>query len=484
MGLKERLLLLITPLVTLPVIMGAVFLLAASRDTDILYWLPRFKITILFLVLGILLVTVLIIAGVSRSLTLPITLLAKDAKKISHGELEHNIEIAANFSEMRDLVGAIEQMKHELKRRDEMIKEEAAFGAVGRLASQVAHDLRTPLQSLIVFTESSRKLADGKFAEYQAIALRSAEKINSMADEMLNYVKAGRVERTRVDMATLLNEVVADAKVIFLQNTDIEIASEISGKIIASLDKQKIERVLTNLLSNAVQAMLDGTGNLSLNVTADAKDLVIEISDTGNGIAADDIQKIFEPSFTKGKRKGTGLGLAYSKNVIEAHGGTISVQSEVGRGSVFTIRLPECMVEEKGDCIVLDATKNSETIPPKIGSVLIADDDFGVRLKLVEIIGRLGGTVACAATGPDELMNDGEFDYSGIDAAIVDYHYEGGDKTGIDLIAFLKNKGVTNVHLCTAFHGDEDIAKRAILAGALSVIAKPVNEEEVKKIFT
>lgn len=510
MSLKERLLLLITPMVTLPIIMGAVAFLAVARGNNVLYNLAQFKIIILFIVLTIIVATVITLIGVSNSLTSRLKFVIDDITRISHGDLDHQIEVAPQFSEMKELVTAAEEMKHELKRRDEMVKEESAFGAVGRMASQIAHDLRSPVQTFIIFAESARDMTDEEYEVQQSAAMRSADKVNAMADELLNYAKARRIERSQIDLSSFLDEIATDIRMAFLKGSDIELALKMEEWLMASLDINKMNRTLTNLLVNGAQAIQDQTGKISLTVRRDGSSLILEISDSGKGIAKDDLGKIFEPSFTKGKKMGTGLGLAYTKNVIDAHGGTIEVASELGKGTTFTVMLPNCvvkaeprierkvevetkasvMIEETVTPEIVATVKTSnkvnvtETKPRSVGNILIADDDVNVRMKWVNIVHRLGGTIVCAAISPDELMKYDGFDYSCVDTAIIDYQYDGHEKTGIDLISHLKQNGVKNIHLCTGFYDDENVRRQATDVGALSVIAKPIDEEEVTKIFS
>lgn len=104
------------------------------------------------------------------------------------------------------------------------------------------------------------------------------------------------------------------------------------------VDPDLIRRVLTNLVTNAVQAMPKG-GKLSIRAEEKDKDVLVSVEDTGVGISEENIGKIFQPLFTT-KAKGQGLGLAVCKRLVEAHGGSITVESQVGRGSTFTIRIP------------------------------------------------------------------------------------------------------------------------------------------------
>ena len=230
---------------------------------------------------------------------------------------------------------------------------------------------------------------------------------------------------------------------------------------------------------------------------------MFEIIDNGAGICVSDISRIFEEFYTKGKIGGTGLGLAYCKQVVEAHGGTIEVQSEVGKGSTFTIRIPNCVVKKdeaavnaavnaadiptsagpqpntpaSSDCSVSPAT--SASLSPRWDVVqegkryLIIDDDPAMRTMMQRLIDQAGGRVAVVAGAPDEVLFNREISDKTIDAALVDYHFEGSEANGVDLIRFLRARGIATIHLCTGFHDDPAIRDQAISAGADGVISKP-----------
>lgn len=111
--------------------------------------------------------------------------------------------------------------------------------------------------------------------------------------------------------------------------------------VIANIDHYRMGRVLINLVLNAIQAINCDEGEVGIVIKKNANNnLSIKVTDNGKGIEDADQEKIFDCFFTKGKRKGSGLGLAYCKNVVEAHGGSITVESEFGKGSVFTIKIP------------------------------------------------------------------------------------------------------------------------------------------------
>ena len=117
-------------------------------------------------------------------------------------------------------------------------------------------------------------------------------------------------------------------------------------------------------------------------------------------------------------------------------------------------------------------------------NVLIADDVAGIRQQWQKIVKERGGNVVHCAKSVEEVEGSREIDYDRIDTAIVDYKYEGEDKTGIDLITHLKSKGVTRVYLCTGFYDDPAIRDAAHQAGADSIIPKPINESNLSDLLS
>lgn len=116
-------------------------------------------------------------------------------------------------------------------------------------------------------------------------------------------------------------------------------------------------------------------------------------------------------------------------------------------------------------------------------SILIADDDELMRWQLGRVVKGCGGEVACSAGSVEEVEQDPSLDLKNIDAAIVDYEFEGHEKTGIDLIRYLKANGVPRVFLCTGYYEDEEICSEAKSAGADLVIPKPVDERRLSGLI-
>lgn len=249
----------------------------------------------------------------------------------------------------------------------------------------------------------------------------------------------------------------------------MDLSCNVHQTIMADVDQYRMGRVLANLLNNSIQAMPKDGGKVSVDMSAQSdKTLLIKVKDAGHGIDSEGLPRIFDAFFTKGKNHGTGLGLAYCKQVVEAHGGTIEVKSEVGKGTEFIIRIPNCVVGGRTPSI-----SNAHGGIKYYGKrFIVADDDVGVRSILRKVIEDGGGIVVWESSSPDDILSGDHPDPGSIDAAIVDYKFEGFDRTGIDIIEYMKGIGLSEVHLCTGFADDEGIGSAALAAGATSVVGK------------
>lgn len=204
---------------------------------------------------------------------------------------------------------------------------------VGELTSRITHDMRNPLTVIINYStmiqKNSKSKLDKKSLEQLALIESEARKMYRQMEDVLNYVKLPPLKLQNHSLHDILKKVIEN-----IQTDDVEIHLPKSNpQIICDIDK--LEIVFVNLITNAVEA-ISGAGEVAISAKATPDDVVIEIEDSGPGIAEEDIGKLFEPLFTT-KQSGTGLGLASCKNIIERHRGTISVKNNP---TTFTIKLP------------------------------------------------------------------------------------------------------------------------------------------------
>ncbi|MGZ4919220.1 MAG: ATP-binding protein [Halobacteriota archaeon] len=246
-----------------------------------------------------------------------------------------------------------ERLEELVAERTAQLRDAERLATIGETAAMVGHDLRNPLQALQLLIDLQKQrekaLSDqecvtqayvGQSNDVYARMYQQIFYMDKIVSDLYDYSRPLALTPTRVD----LRDVVADTIASITLPEAIHPTIEIQNAIAAYADEYALKRVLTNLILNAVQAMPKG-GTLRISAAAVNGGASINVSDTGTGIPEEIKDKIFVPLITR-KAKGAGLGLAVSKRLMEAQGGTIDFQSEVGRGSTFTVTLPAKPVDE------------------------------------------------------------------------------------------------------------------------------------------
>ena len=232
-----------------------------------------------------------------------------------------------------------------VEKRTAQLRDVERLAGIGETAAMIGHDLRNPLQGLQYIVDLQRlrfermSPADRSRDEWQkeqALFARISDQIfymDKIVGDLQDYARPIVPEREEIVVEKLIEDVVQS-----LPHTDgVRIATEVPDLQLMA-DPHLMHRVLANLILNAVQAMPDG-GTVTVSASTDDGSVEISVHDTGIGIPNDAKDKLFKPLFT-GKAKGTGLGLAVVKRIVEAHAGRITVESEVGKGSTFTVNFP------------------------------------------------------------------------------------------------------------------------------------------------
>lgn len=212
---------------------------------------------------------------------------------------------------------------------------------IGKFTSSIAHDIKNLLNIIQGYVELLEIELDDHPAlkEYIDAIVTELKMIHGLTLDILDFSKKNiMLRRDEVRLSELISEIKKHAE-IMIKFTDIDFSINYENDTSLFIDKEKIFRVFMNLINNSIEA-LNGKGVIKIDIKVMDEYVVFEVYDNGIGIKKENIDKIFDPFFTSGKIKGTGLGLAVTKEIIIAHSGEISVESEEGEYTKFIIKLP------------------------------------------------------------------------------------------------------------------------------------------------
>ncbi len=226
-----------------------------------------------------------------------------------------------------------------LQKMQARMREADRMAALGRMAANIAHEIRNPLASLtgaIEALDGGSTRAEER-EQLTRIVSRESDRLNQIIKSFLDYARPEPLNVKTVDVVEIVNDVL-----VLLEHRPLPAGATIARDVPATLpwplDPDRFRRALWNLCLNGVEALGDG-GQLAVRVAVRDGALEVAVSDTGEGIAAGDLAHIFEPFFSA-KPGGSGLGLALVHGIVKEHGGSVDVQSEPGRGTTLTLHLP------------------------------------------------------------------------------------------------------------------------------------------------
>jgi signal transduction histidine kinase len=241
------------------------------------------------------------------------------------------------------------ETEEEKDRLQEQLRHADRLATIGKLAAGVAHELNEPLGSILGFAQLAKKSAGLPSQAVQDLdrIVSASLHAREVIRKLMLFARQMPPRRSRLD----LNRVVKEGLYLFearCARQKIELALSLEADLPeVYADPTQLTQVLTNLVVNAVQAM-PGGGKLSVETRADAEAVILRIEDTGKGMSPEVKKQIFLPFFTtKEVDRGTGLGLAVVHGIVTAHQGTIRVDSQVGRGTRFEIRIPLAALSEE-----------------------------------------------------------------------------------------------------------------------------------------
>ncbi len=272
-----------------------------------------------------------------------------EIKPSSGGQIPLSLSAAPLKDETGREMGLVLLLRdlREIRDLQEKVRRSERLASLGRLAAGVAHEIRNPLSSIRGFAQYFMRRLKGQEEEqgYASIMVKEVDRLNRVITELLDFARPKEPHREPQAMEEIVAYSLMLLKTEFSQKQIILEKSFAPDLPKVEVDRDQISQALLNLFLNSLESM-EGGGKIeiSLKKIRQPPALEIEVTDTGRGIAREDLGKVFEPFFST-KRKGSGLGLAIVHQIVEGHGGNIAVDSQEGRGTTFRITLP--LNEEK-----------------------------------------------------------------------------------------------------------------------------------------
>lgn len=294
----------------------------------------------------------------------PVRTLVKASESVINGNYDAHIEIESE-DEIGYLCYTFNQMIDAIKERDRKLKEQTQdqilqsekLASLGRLASGIAHEINNPLTAILTYSSLLLEdLKDTDFEDDLRVIIKETLRCRDIVRNILDFARSTKPDIKRTNINSLINEVllILDKHVNF---HNIVINKELDPDVPDMyIDENQFKSVINNLAMNAADAMpQEGTLIVKTRYNSDNDSITIIVSDTGTGIKDEHLDKIFDPFFTtKEQGKGTGLGLAVTYGIIKRYHGNIDVQSEMGKGTMFTITFP--LAKNKDEFAVFQKT--------------------------------------------------------------------------------------------------------------------------------
>lgn len=350
---------------------------------------------------------------------------------------------------------------------------------LGKLATQVAHDMRGPLSSLKAASDQLENYprTDPHLQNYLNLLTLSTSRLTTMANSLLLKYKGGQTEKTIFSLHHILDELVGEYQgqeqyrgIKFDKQYHTQ-AIELYG------ERAKLQRAFGNIIKNGVEAMKK-IGAVTVRTTSENGLTAVSIKDTGPGISPEKLERVLAGGFTEGKKEGHGIGLTVVRETVAEFGGKLWAESNLGEGTSFYIQLPLPSPE------ILQKSPREETAMEKFTlqvfekePVIVIDDDPSLReqWRLV-LVSQKREVILCESYEDFERQ---KLSPQISKTAIIDYHFENSEMNGADIVRALLEKNFTNLYLCTAEYWKPSIQK---LAKELNVqlCPKPLPKISVK----
>ena len=321
-----------------------------------------------------------------------------------------NLTLYPVMAEQNGVVIHIEDVSA-LKKLESSLLQAQKMESLGLLTSHIVHDFNNLLSGIMGYASLLEKKIgdDPKMKKYVSTIINSSERASTLINQLLNFSRKKLAKKEVINLNDLIRESL-DFLSMSLKTIRFDVQLH-PGQIMLQADRTKISQTLINLLINAkdaVESSPQPTINVKTSLTSvsnhpslmDGRYALIQLRDNGSGISKENLTKIFEPFFTtKGQGRGTGQGLAIVQEIVKDYNGRIDVQSEIGRGSLFTILLPVL----ESDIHVPSAEAEKEPTTVLEGLVLLIDDEEVVREIGSDMLKSIGMKCLTATNGNEGI---------------------------------------------------------------------------------
>ena len=371
-----------------------------------------------------------------------------------------------------------EEMGTILVHRD-ITKEYEVDQMKSEFVSTVSHELRTPLASVLGFTELMlhKELKPERKTKYLQTIYNEAKRLSSLINDFLDVqrMESGKqtYDKKFLDIKPILERVIEHQEISAIHH-HIHLSVETEQTRILG-DKEKIEQVFTNLLSNAIKYSPEG-GNIYIGIHDHQEWTIIDVQDEGLGIPKEALPNLFQKFYRVDNSDhrdigGTGLGLSIVEEIVKAHGGRITVDSEQGKGSTFTLMFPKVVIEEE---------REQDLDKPELRyHVLVVEDDLSLAELLKSELLESGFHVHCVHKGSEALQH---IKKSPPDAIVLDIMLEEDEIDGWEIMKQLKNnEQLKNIPIFVSTALDEK--EQGFSLGAQEYLVKPYRPSQLSKVI-
>ena len=406
---------------------------------------------------------------VGRQLADEVQVLAKAADRLGAGELpDLPFQQVTEFHTVAQALRRAHAEIQEQARMQQRLQHGQRMETLGTLAGGIAHDVNNHLNAIMGQLFLAREslpeghLSSQRMAQAEDVARRCAK----VTRALLTFSRHGKPELAPLD----LNDLVAGTAEVLehvlggLVLVELDLASDLPQVL---GDPLQLEQVIMNLAVNARDSMADGGRLLFRTRLGQDRAVELSVTDSGAGIAAEDLQRIYEPFFTtKPVGQGTGLGLAMVLGIVQNHGGRIEVESELGKGTTFTLTFPAAPEEAPEP-----ATPTAALLPkfPLQGlRILVAEDEIYLKDTLEEALTVAGAEVVTAASGESAWQR---FQNQAFDCVLSDQRMPGC--TGLELLERIRTTGSTVPFILASGQDLEPFQSESDRDARLRLLAKP-----------